>query len=624
MDCDDENVLDNLEELSIILSEHSKETFWLDSSDAPRCQLEHLAKSIFLEHTQSLRNVLSCEESSNSKEASKGGGKMSQKNSFFDTLSSGCEWWVQVKKLNDDTSSRNSQKASNVRNRSGCCENHDDSNNHNNHNHNHSHNHSQIHGSDNHNHDDNYNNINYNNNKSDFNHNHERNDDCKTENIVTDIQKNDYSIIHDCNKNKTKIQIETGTEIEIRSGSGFGKDIADCTINMKSNPESSSGSVCLHFDKDEEISSIFSVGIFPQLSTVTYLSKTKNTAPTVILERYPKDPVAQSIKKCYVSYPQRGKHVRFDGLYLHGACSQFLDNEKNDEELSIENEENIDADADLNIDDNGIIDISKLSLTFSEYENIKPKNEHSFNKNKNKIKNKKVKYRVTFLVNIWINHKPLKVENLSNKICEKLLQKEKEMNVEKDILNNILIIKNDDNCTKICTLNINEDVISKELNGSWVDIPFVTSDSDWGKEDCETDLFLRIWAPSQIFLEKNIKKMFAPNICKTKKKVSRSGSVNGKKLLNSDHNNSKLKLKCEVEEKENENEESVSTFEINYLDEECFAFLMYDDDDMYGEDEEDDEEDEEGAGGKVESEEDEDENEKKVICENVKEEKRRK
>ena len=608
MDCDDETVLDNLEELSIILSEHSKETFWLDSSDVPRCQLEYLAKSIYLKHTQSVKNVLSCEESSTSKEPSGGGGKMGQMNSSSDMSSLGCEWWVQVKKLNDETSSRNSQKASNLGRSSGCCENHDDSNNHNNHNHNHSHNH--VHENDNHNHDENYNNFNYNNygSKSDVNHNHGRNDDCRPENIVTDIQNNDYDIIHDCNTNKTKVQIEN----EIRNEIGCGTDIADCTTNIKSNLESSSGSVCLHFDKDEEISSIFSVGIFPQLSTVTYLSKTKNTAPTVILERYPKDPVAQSIKKCYVSYPQRGKHVRFDGLYLHGACSQFSDNENNDGELNIENEEHLDADADVDVDEKDIIDISKLSLTLIECENIEVTSKKSFYKNENK---KNENYRVTFLVNIWINHKPLRVENLSNEICEKLLMKENEMIVKKDILNNILITKNDDIFTKICTLNINEDVVSKESNGSWVNIPFVTSDSDWGKEDCETDLFLRVWAPSQTFLEKNVKKLLAPKICKTKKKLSRNEI--GKKLSNNDHNNFRSILNCEEEFKAKKSEESVTTFEINYMDEECFAFLLYDDDDMYG-DEEDVEGEEKEEEGEIE--EDEDDKEEKVTCEKLKEE----
>ena len=76
-------------------------------------------------------------------------------------------------------------------------------------------------------------------------------------------------------------------------------------------------------------------------------------------------------------------------------------------------------------------------------------------------------------------------------------------------------------------------------------------------------------------------------ICKTKKKVSRNDS--GKKLLNNDQNKLKLKLNCQEELEVKESEDSVTTFEINFVDEECFAFLLYDDDDMYAEEVEEDE-----------------------------------
>ena len=40
----------------------------------------------------------------------------------------------------------------------------------------------------------------------------------------------------------------------------------------------------LHYDKDEAIASSFSVGIFPIISTVTYLSDTPHALPTLIFE----------------------------------------------------------------------------------------------------------------------------------------------------------------------------------------------------------------------------------------------------------------------------------------------------------------------------------------------------
>ena len=528
---------------------------------------------------------------------------------------------MQVKGLNDESSSKNSRAASKVS--VGCCDDHDNGESqinhdhtHHNHNHNHNnnerhnnsnknesnqnetknnddnncdhshhdnnhvdkgHNHNHIH---NHNHDDNcrddshshnihddshdHNHISSNHHDKKSNnscdHNHDSHDDCNTRSEVQN-RKIDTQIDHknDILDNTKKAPIENENENE--NESAIKENNANITEKTR-NPDP--GSVCLHYDKDEELASNFGVGIFPQLSTVTYLSRTKDTAPTVILERYPKDPVAQSIHKCYVSYPVRGKHVRFDGLYLHGACPQFCDSENIDDEFNTENMNEEDIDVVESGTKNDEIDISTLSLNMN-------KNENTVIKNKI-LENRKKKFRVTFLVNIWINHKPLKVENLSNEICEKLIKKEKKMIINNDMINDIIITNNDECRTKICTLNINEKIATDGDNGTWVDIPFITDDSDWGKDNSETDLFLRIWAPSENFFQKNIKKMINSKFLKNKKKDSEN--ENKKKLYNI--NRSKIKVGSGVEE----SEEAVTTFEINYLHEDCYAFFLYDDDDI--------------------------------------------
>ena len=526
---------------------------------------------------------------------------------------------MQVKGLNDESSSKNSRAASKVS--VGCCDDHDNgesqiNHDHTHHNHNHNnnerhnnsnknesnqnetknnddnncdhshhdnnhvdkgHNHNHIH---NHNHDDNcrddshshnihddshdHNHISSNHHDKKSNnscdHNHDSHDDCNTRSEVQN-RKIDTQIDHknDILDNTKKAPIENENENE--NESAIKENNANITEKTR-NPDP--GSVCLHYDKDEELASNFGVGIFPQLSTVTYLSRTKDTAPTVILERYPKDPVAQSIHKCYVSYPVRGKHVRFDGLYLHGACPQFCDSENIDDEFNTENMNEEDIDVVESGTKNDEIDISTLSLNMN-------KNENTVIKNKI-LENRKKKFRVTFLVNIWINHKPLKVENLSNEICEKLIKKEKKMIINNDMINDIIITNNDECRTKICTLNINEKIATDGDNGTWVDIPFITDDSDWGKDNSETDLFLRIWAPSENFFQKNIKKMINSKFLKNKKK----DSVNENKKKSYNINRSKIKVGSGVEE----SEEAVTTFEINYLHEDCYAFFLYDDDDI--------------------------------------------
>ena len=96
-------MFDNLEELSICLAEHSKETFWLESSDAPRCLLEQLAKSVYLKHTKSLRKDITTSNEKNTQKVQRAKNEIkspmgTEKNSeIYPVLErSGCEWWVQV------------------------------------------------------------------------------------------------------------------------------------------------------------------------------------------------------------------------------------------------------------------------------------------------------------------------------------------------------------------------------------------------------------------------------------------------------------------------------------------------------------------------------------------------
>lgn len=86
--------------------------------------------------------------------------------------------------------------------------------------------------------------------------------------------------------------------------------------------------VDLHYDKDEALAESFSLGSFPTLSTVTYLTGETgdyteggrtDQAPTVVFPHTYNDEEDQPIPMMLLSHAVRGKHIVFDGRLLHGA-----------------------------------------------------------------------------------------------------------------------------------------------------------------------------------------------------------------------------------------------------------------------------------------------------------------
>jgi hypothetical protein len=93
-------------------------------------------------------------------------------------------------------------------------------------------------------------------------------------------------------------------------------------------------SMGFHWDKDERLRGRTGEYIFPYLSTITYLST--GGGPTVILDSMvdtsgaPLVDAARTaptigipIDTGWVSYPELGKHVCFDGRLLHGVPAEF-------------------------------------------------------------------------------------------------------------------------------------------------------------------------------------------------------------------------------------------------------------------------------------------------------------
>jgi hypothetical protein len=123
----------------------------------------------------------------------------------------------------------------------------------------------------------------------------------------------------------------------------------------------------LHYDKDEEMAASFGLGVFPSLSTVTYLTDS-SAAPTLIFSRRYDSNEEETMSDMLISHPSCGKHVVFDGRLLHGAPSHPL----------------------------------------LRRHNVKGDGEET----------REPAVRITFLVNMWLNYKPARVNPLSQSIRE--------------------------------------------------------------------------------------------------------------------------------------------------------------------------------------------------------------
>ena len=106
-----------------------------------------------------------------------------------------------------------------------------------------------------------------------------------------------------------------------------------------------------------------------------------------------------SINKAWLSHPCFGKHVAFDGRFLHGAPGEYFPS------------------------------VNKFDV--AEPKTKKPR--------VNKIGTHVLRgKRVTFLVNIWLNHCPLESEPLDSELVEKLTTPwEDDTDNEKDTKNNV-------------------------------------------------------------------------------------------------------------------------------------------------------------------------------------------
>lgn len=95
-------------------------------------------------------------------------------------------------------------------------------------------------------------------------------------------------------------------------------EIADCREKHSAAIERNSA-VDIHYDKDEKLAQAFGLGYFPVLSTVTYLSSNQSANPTVVFPHTYETAQDVPIDGAVISHAEIGKHLVFDGRLLHGA-----------------------------------------------------------------------------------------------------------------------------------------------------------------------------------------------------------------------------------------------------------------------------------------------------------------
>ena len=92
-----------------------------------------------------------------------------------------------------------------------------------------------------------------------------------------------------------------------------------------SSPPASGDDIGAHFDRDYGMEE-YGLNVHPHVGTVTYLSD--KGGPTVVLEHTSGCEAGKNcsgkLKRAFLSYPKKGKHMSFDGRYLHAAPGDLM------------------------------------------------------------------------------------------------------------------------------------------------------------------------------------------------------------------------------------------------------------------------------------------------------------
>jgi hypothetical protein len=260
----------------------------------------------------------------------------------------------------------------------------------------------------------------------------------------------------------------------------------------------------LHFDKDEAMAESFGLGVFPALSTVTYLCEpatetmrtaaaTSSRVPPTLIFSHCYDSICNcsdndddddnremtdmtNIPDMLVSHAYPGKHLAFDGRLLHGApAHEAL---RPPLHLSMTN-------AHGNIVFAGVEDLTQYNntaataaATASDYDDIN--NHSSFTSTT----------RITFLVNLWTHeYKPAGVQILPDHVRHSLLEHEQQEGVQQSDTSLFWDMNKPWKCEEIVSVELQDETtdLPLELCGR-IELPFVGSNTlDKQDQDQEDD-----------------------------------------------------------------------------------------------------------------------------------------
>ena len=154
--------------------------------------------------------------------------------------------------------------------------------------------------------------------------------------------------------------------------------------------------ISFHWDKDEDLRLLMggTTYIHPHLSTVTYL--TDLGAPTLAINHRVNTLTGewiapdhdQSHMEGFVSWPLQGKHLSFDGRFLHAAPTDLMEPGAWEQQLQLPPVQGEQDDED--------------------------------NKRQQEKLLKRRHRRVTFLVNIWLNYKPFDIKPFPETMIDKM------------------------------------------------------------------------------------------------------------------------------------------------------------------------------------------------------------
>lgn len=224
----------------------------------------------------------------------------------------------------------------------------------------------------------------------------------------------------------------------------------------------------LHFDKDEALAETFLLGRFPAISTVSYLLASQqqavgtSLAPTIVLGRRYGDPPDQCMEEMLVSHPETRKHLAFDGRLLHGAPGHHA--------LRRGRSTKYRADG--------------FESTRTDMANATQSTECAVDD----------ALRITFLVNIWIDHQPAKVKRLHRSIRTKLFQGESDAKEMMTVgVDDISLVLHETIPSVHITAESNGDDLPEPLS-----LPFVGGNATWGDEGDDEVAVVSLYPPPEM------------------------------------------------------------------------------------------------------------------------------